>query len=189
MKLFTRPLISTVLIALTGLSASLAAQPSLSKDEKKTVADFQKRTQRYVDRREYFRGTLPKLSKDATPEQIEAHKDSLQKLVQADRVNTRQGDIFNQQIGLLIKAMIRREMTGWEKSELRKTVLEADTKIRLKVNTPYPESKELVEMPPPLLLSLPLLPKDLRYRFIGRSLAILDRDSALVIDYLPGALP
>jgi hypothetical protein len=189
MKHFIRTLTSTAFVIVAASAASIAAQPALSKAEKKTVADFQKRVQRYVDRREHFRGTLPKLPKEATPEQIEAHKDSLQKLVQADRVNTRQGDVFNQQIGRLIKTVIKREMTGWEKSELRKTVLEADTKIRLKVNTPYPETKELVEMPPPLLLSLPLLPKEIRYRFIGSSLAVLDRDSALIIDYLPAALP
>ena len=56
-------------------------------------------------------------------------------------------------------------------------------------NAAYPEDKELVQMPPPLLLALPQLPKDLRYRFIGRSLVLMDRDGALILDVMRNALP
>ena len=168
----------------------LNAQNSLQAADNKTISDFELRLNRYVERREHWRKTLPALSKDATPEQIQEFKASLQKLVQADRVNAKAGDIFTQQISGMVKRTISNQFKGWERSELRKTVLEADTKVvPLKVNAAYPESKELVEMSPALLLALPQLPKELRYRFIGRSLAILDRDNGLILDFMKDALP
>ncbi|MFN2502409.1 MAG: hypothetical protein ABR530_10415 [Pyrinomonadaceae bacterium] len=169
---------------------SVVAKPVLSKNDKKIFADFLKRTNRYIARREQLRTKAPPLAKEATPEQIQAFKVALQNTVRADRVNMRQGDVFTQQIAILIRKSIKDEFKGWEASELRKQVLESDTKgVPLKVNVPYPETKELVQMPPTLLLNLPLLHKDLRYRFIGRNLAILDRDSSLIIDFMKDALP
>jgi|SRR5688572_7611902 len=170
--------------------AAAFAQPDVPKSEKPTVADFEKRVKRYVERREHWRKTLPPMPEKATPEQIQAFKASLQKLVLADRVNARQGDLFTQQVSRLLKELIAKEFKGWERTELRKTVLEADTKgVPLKVNAIYPESKELVEMSPALLLALPQMPRELRYRFIGRSLAILDRDNGMILDFMKNALP
>lgn len=73
---------------------------------------------------------------------------------------------------------------------MRETVLEADTKgVPLRVNYTYPETKELVEMPPTLLMKLPLLPKQVRYRFVNRHLLLVDRENSLIIDYMLDALP
>ncbi|HLM02369.1 MAG TPA: hypothetical protein VK400_15060, partial [Pyrinomonadaceae bacterium] len=72
----------------------------------------------------------------------------------------------------------------------RESVLEADTKgVAVKINFPYPDSKEQVEMPPRLLLNLPQLPKQLRYRFVGINLLLLDRENGLIVDYMTNALP
>jgi signal transduction protein with GAF and PtsI domain len=73
---------------------------------------------------------------------------------------------------------------------LRETVFEAETKgVLIKVNAAYPEAKELVEMPPSLLLALPQLPKQVRYRFVGTNLLLVDRENNLIIDYMPKAVP
>jgi hypothetical protein len=91
----------------------------------------------------------------------------------------------------LIRATIKSEFKGKEKQELRKDVLvEADTKaVPLRVNYPYPESEELLEMPPTLLLRLPQLPKQIRYRFVGRNMLLVDRENGLIVDYMLDALP
>ena len=82
------------------------------------------------------------------------------------------------------------EMKGRERREFRETVFEAETKgVPVKVNAAYPESKELTEMPPSLLLALPQLPKQVRYRFVGTNLLLVDRENNLIIDYMPRALP
>jgi hypothetical protein len=86
--------------------------------------------------------------------------------------------------------MIKREYSGEQLQELRKTVMEAETQgVPLRINYPYPESKELLEMPPTLLLKLPQLPKQLRYRFVGTNLLLVDRENGLIVDYMTSALP
>ena len=75
--------------------------------------------------------------------------------------------------------------------ELRDAVLkESENKaVPLRVNYPYPESQELLEMPPTLLLRLPPLPKQLRYRFVRNNLLLVDRENGLIVDYMTNALP
>ena len=44
-------------------------------------------------------------------------------------------------------------------------------------------------MAPTLLLRLPQLPKQLRYRFVGHNLLLIDRENGLIVDYMTKALP
>ncbi|MDQ4121593.1 MAG: hypothetical protein M3209_09120 [Acidobacteriota bacterium] len=181
-----------VFLAFCGLLLvqAAAAQRLLSPQDKKIIADFEKAAQEYVELRERLEEKLPDLPKEATPEQIEAHKVAFQKSVQSARQTAKQGDLFNSAVTQIIRGLIKAQFKGQERTELRKTVLEADTKgVPLKINYPYPDSIELIEMPPALLLQLPQLPKQLRYRFVGRSLLLVDRENSLIVDYMTNALP
>ena len=57
------------------------------------------------------------------------------------------------------------------------------------MNDPYAQSAELSEMPATLLTKLPQLPKELRYRFVGHNMLLVDRESGVIIDFMPDALP
>jgi hypothetical protein len=59
----------------------------------------------------------------------------------------------------------------------------------MRINYPYPETKELTQIPPTLLLKLPQLPKELKYRFVQRNLLLVDTDNSLIVDYMLNALP
>lgn len=168
-----------------------AAQNVLSPQDKKTISAFEKQAKKYSKLRGRVEGKIPKLSKDATAEQIEAYKSAFQKSVHSARRGAKQGDIFTPAATELLRKIIKNEFSEKkERVELRTDVLEADTKgVVLKINFPYPDSKEQIEMPPTLLLSLPQLPKDLRFRFVGRSLLLVDRENGLIIDYMTNALP
>lgn len=186
---FLAGVLGTVVFATLCSSVNWAQNAFPYKDQP-LVKAFEKRALEYEKNRRNIEVRLPKVSKQATPEEITAFTLSLQKAIQADRAGSRQGEFFTPTIAEKIRQMVKTEFNGWEASDLRKTVLEAETSgVPVKINTPYPDSKELVAMPPTLLLSLPQLPKPLRYRFIQRNLAILDRDNALIIDYMPNALP
>jgi hypothetical protein len=85
---------------------------------------------------------------------------------------------------------LREEFKGKDRAQLREIVFEAENQsVPLRVNYPYPVSAELTEMPPTLLLKLPQLPRELRYRFVGHHMLLVDRDSNLIVDYMAGALP
>ncbi len=163
---------------------------SLPVKEREMVVAFQERAKDYAKLRESIEAKMPKLSKESTPEQITAHKTEFEARVRAARADAKFGQVFTRDIAAYIRAMIRREYRGVELKELRESVLEADTKgVPLRVNYTYPESKELVEMPPTLLLKLPHLPKQLRYRFVGRNLLLVDRENGLIVDYMLDAVP
>ena len=165
--------------------------PPLSPQDKQIANAFEKRAKAYAKYREQLEEKMPKLSKEAKAEEIEAHKKQFQERVRAGRAGARRGNVFTPEASELIRRMIKDEFKGRERVELRDTVLrEADTKaVPLRVNYPYPESQELLEMPATLLLRLPQLPKQLRYRFVGPNLLLVDRENGLIIDYLTNALP
>ncbi len=185
----------TLWLPTTGTGAIFLQQPPATQSVvparyKPVVDAFEARVKEYVKQREQIEGKLPKLSKDSTPEQIEAHKDALQRAVRAARSGSKQGDIFTPEVADYIRATIKYELSGRDKQEVRTTALEAETKdVPLRVNYPYPETKELVEMPPTLLLKLPQLPKQVRYRYVGRHMLLVDRENGLIIDYMLNALP
>lgn len=166
------------------------AQAGLSEKDKQTVAAFDERVKEYVKLREGLEEKLPKLPKDAKPEQIESHKKTFQEIVRNARAGAKHGDVFSAAAAAHIRATIKTTFDSKEQQEVRATVLEADTKgVPLRVNYPYPETKELVEMPPTLLLKLPQLPKQVKFRFVGRNLLLVDRENGLIIDYMTDALP
>jgi len=167
-----------------------AAQVQVSPKHKEAFAAFEARVKAYVSLRESLEAKMPKLSKDAKPEEIEAHKTALQNAVRGARAAAKPGDIFAVEAARHIREVIKSELKPTTKQEVRQTVLEAEVKaVPLRVNYPYPESEELIEMPPTLLLRLPQLPKQVRYRYVGRNMLLVDRESGLIIDFMPDALP
>lgn len=172
-------------------SGQTPAPPPLSPADKQIVKAFEKRAKDYAKMRESLEEKMPKLSKEAKPEEIEAHKAQFQERVRNARLTAKQGEVFTPEATALIRQMIKDDFKGRERVEFRDTVLrEAENKaVPLRVNYPYPESQELMEMPPTLLLRLPQLPKQLRYRFVRQNLLLVDRENGLIVDYMTKALP
>lgn len=167
------------------------APPALSSADKQIVEAFEKRAKQYAKMREQLEEKMPKLSKEAKPEEIETHKKQFQEKVRAARAGAKHGDVFTPEAAAWIRATIKDEFKGRDRVELRDTVLrESDTKsVPLRVNYPYPETQEQLEMAPTLLLRLPQLPKQLRFRFVNRNLLLVDRENGLIVDYMTNALP
>ena len=162
-----------------------------SEAEKQTVATFEKRVKEYLKLRNDIKSKLPtKLSKDSTPEQIHAYMTSFEDGVRAARAGAKRGELFVPEVSTYIRNILREDFSQRDKVELRKTILQAETQgVPVRVNYPYPEEKELTEMPPKLLLKLPQLPQEMRYRFVGTNLLLVDRENNLIVDYMTNALP
>jgi hypothetical protein len=178
-------------VLLLGSLLSVSAVAQDSTHNKHIAEAFEKRAKQYVKLREGIEEKMPKLSKEAKPEEIEVHKKTLQEAVRTARSGAKHGDIFTPDAIAMIRGIIKEEFKGRDRVELRKTVLvEAEVKaVPLRVNYPYPETKEQLEMPPTLLLKLPQLPKQIRYRFVGRNMLLVDRENGLIIDFMTNAIP
>lgn len=164
--------------------------PPVSSADKRTIVAFENRVKAYMKLRDRIKAKLPKLSKDSTPEQIESYRKSFEAQVRAARAGVKNGDIFRAGVATYIRKTLRTEFQGKDRAELRDIAFEAETQgVPLRVNYPYPEKNELSEMPATLLIKLPQLPKEVRYRFVGRNMLLVDRDNNLIIDYMVDALP
>ena len=173
-----------------GAEQQKETQAPVSAQEKKLLADFDRHVKDYLKQRGSVKAKLTPLSKEAKPEQIDAYQKSFVEALQGMRAGTKPGYIFNTETADYFRAIIKSEFRPVEKSEIRQTILEADTKgVPLKVNYPYPETKELTQIPPPVLLKFPQLPKEVKYRYVGRNLLLVDTDNNLIVDYMPNALP
>ncbi len=183
--------VAIVVVCMAASKAQTPAPPALSPADKQIAEAFEKRAKDYVKMREALEEKMPKLSKEAKPEEIQTHKQQFQERVRAARVGAKRGEVFTPEAMTLIRAMIKDEFKGRERVEFRETLLkEAENKaVPLRVNYPYPETQELLEMPPTLLLRLPQLPKQLRYRFVRSNLLLVDRENGLIVDYMTNALP
>lgn len=165
-------------------------QPQISASDRQAITLFEKRLKDYVKLRGKVKAKLPSLSKDSTPEQIESYRKSFEEKLRVARAGAIRGVILTPAAADYIRRTLKTEFKGKDRVELREIVFEAETKgVPLRVNYPYPDTKEMTEMPPTLLLKLPQLPKEIRFRFVGRTMLLVDRDNNLIIDYMVDALP
>lgn len=177
-------------ITLALLSVSITAQNGFSPQQRAILSEFEGRAKDYIKLRERVDDGLTKLPKKATKEQIQTHHDALLKGVQQVRTGAKQGDIFTPEASAIVRQMIKDEFKGRDRADLRARVFEAENKgVRVKVNVEYPQSKEIMDMPPQLLLTLPQLPKELKYRLVGEYLLLVDRQNEMIVDYMTNALP
>ena len=169
---------------------SVAKATVTSEREKQLIAAFNRHVKDYLKQRGQVKSKLQPLSKEATPEQITAYQNSFVEALRAMRAGTQQGYIFNKEFADYLRTIIKTELPPRDKADVREVILEADTKgVPLKVNYPYPETKELTQIPPTLLLKLPQLPKEVKYRYVGRHMLLVDNDNGLIVDYMLDALP
>ena len=178
-----------ILVIFLSAVSLTAAQPTTDSD-KRTALEFERSVKEYTQRREEIEDQMPKLSKQTTAEAIEAHKKELLQRVLSERKGAVKGNVFTPEAEKHIRSVIAALYKGRDRAQLRKELAEAENaSVPVKVNAVYPETAELLEMPPTLLSALPQLPKQVRYRFVGTNLLLVDRENHLIVDYMTNALP
>ena len=182
--------ITFLAFAASAAKAQVSKTPQLSAVDKAAVQRFEQRVKDYMKVRNAVKAKLPKLSKDATPAQIESYRENLEAGVRNARSGAKPSDIFNHEGSDYIRRTLKANFVGRDRVELREIVFNGETAgVKVRVNYPYPEPVEFVEMPPTVLLNLPQLPPEVKYRFVGRNLLLIDEDISLILDYMTNALP
>ena len=134
--------------------------------------------------------TLPKLSKESTPEEIDRNQRALGRLIQQKRGGAKPGDIFTPEAQAVIKRLLDRVFAAPDGAALRASIMDENPgKIKLGVNSRYPDSVPLSTVPPQVLQGLPKLPEEMEFRFIGRHLILMDVHAHIIVDLIENALP
>ena len=172
-----------------------AAAPSAPADQPvnpdaKALEGFLLRVNEYVALHQKLEGTLPKLSKEATPVDIDRHQRALGKLIQDARRQSKQGDIFTPESQAVIKRLLARVFGGPDGAALKASIMDENPGIpKLNVNDRYPDTVPVSTIPPQVLAGLPRLPEEMEFRFVGDDLILMDTHAHIISDFIPRALP
>jgi hypothetical protein len=167
------------------------AAPARVNPEAAALKEFVDRAEKYAELHRQLEAELPSLSREASPEAITAHQRALADKIRAARANARPGDILVEPARRQIRGLLAAQLSGKRGAENRAAILEDRPAVvpRLEMNAAYPTDVPVSTVPPKVLLSLPRLPDELEYRFIGRDLILRDTHADLIVDLMRAAIP
>jgi hypothetical protein len=171
-----------------------------------TLRKFQHEVEEYVERRKEAVKHIPPLDDKSTPTKVDAYQNALTNAIITFRKGSKRGEIFKPEVEQAIRRMLNREFSSPQGPGLMKDIKqgnprvegnplpqdpskEAKKNVTVAVNVRYPETAPYSSVPPSLLLKLPLLPPQVRYRFIGRSLILRDTEADVILDFIPDVVP
>jgi hypothetical protein len=153
------------------------------------AAEFTKRVEAYASHSKTLAASLPKLPKDATPQQIDQDQRLFEKLVVQDRADAKPGDLFIPDMQTYVRTLLADVFAGPLGAAERKAVHDEPHPVSPVINKRYPDEVPLSTMPPKLLANLPTLPDQLEYRFVHNDLILLDVHAHVILDFIAGAMP
>jgi hypothetical protein len=155
------------------------------------LADFKSRIDAYMALHNKLAKDAPPLKETKDPAKIKESQDSLAGKIRAARASAKQGDIFSLEIRQLLRRLMYPETKGADGRANKETMKEEQGELKsvvLKVNARYPDDAPLMTVAPDILAALPKLPEDLEYRFVSKSMILLDTHANLIVDYVPNAI-
>jgi hypothetical protein len=165
----------------------------LTPADAQALATMNERVKEYLALHLKLERSLPKLPKEATPEQIDKNQRALALLVLEARAAAKPGDIFTPEARPVIKRLIASVFGGPDGKQLKSSIMDENpvtpAALKLTVNSRYPDSVPLTTVPPQLLQTMPKLTEDLEYRFIGDWLILLDVHAHVIADFVEDVLP
>lgn len=176
--------------AQTAHAALAPAQPGQPVNANaRALADVQARIAEYVALHKKLEGTIPRLSKNATPEEIDKHHRALAHLLQQARRGAKRGEIFTAPARAVIRHLLDGVFGGPDGTAVRASIMDENPgSLKIMINARYPDSVPLSTMPPQVLEGLPKLPEELEYRFIGDQLILMDVHAHTIVDVIDNAL-
>ncbi len=183
--------IVTVVLSAVVLQISTACTMQAEKQapvnaDAQVLADFKTRVDAYIDLRKKADDGVPRLKETKDPADIKVAQDLLAKRIMAARGTAKRGDIFTPEIAMRFRRLLAPEVKDPDTKQLIRD--DNPGNVKFKVNGPYPDAEPLSTVPPNVLASLPELPEDIEYRFVGKHMILRDARANLVIDYIANAI-
>ena len=156
----------------------------------KAVAGFLDRVNQYAALHQKLENTLPKLSKESTPELIDRHQRALGKSIQDARKDAKPGDLFTPESQVVFKRLLARVFGGPDGAALKASIMDENPGVaNLKVNDRYPDTVPVSTIPPQVLEGLPKVPEEMEFRFVGNDMILMDTHAHIVADFVKNAFP
>lgn len=184
---------------------SLVPAQTVGMDEE-TLAKFQREIEEYVQLRTKALTHITPVTAQSTPEELTAHQRALTQAIVAYRKGEKPGNMFKPSVAAAIRRTLQREFSGPNGPAMMKEIKSGNPKVEgnpnpkdpsketkqpvtIAVNAVYPDAAPFSSVPSTLLLKLPPLPEEVRYRFVGRALILRDTQANVILDYLMDVVP
>lgn len=179
-------------ILMSGLACSTKTKEQKAKIDvglaPEVAVEFKKRIDAYAALSKSLSDKMPKLSKDATPQQIDQDQRAFEQLVVQARPDAKAGDLFIPEMQTYVRTLLAGVFDGPLGGSERKAVHDEPHPVRPVINKRYPDEVPLATMPPKLLANLPTLPEQLEYRFVHNDLILMDVHAHIILDCVEGAM-
>jgi hypothetical protein len=158
------------------------------------IAEFRKKVDAYVKLRNDAAHAAPDLKKTDKPAEIATAEKSMSQIIRGARATAKRGDLFTPATQAMFRRMLKPPLNkGGGEGADNKAIIKDDApepkEVPFKVNADYPKEAPLSTVPPDVLLTLPQLPEDVQYRFVGKHLLLYDAKANLIIDFMLNAIP
>ncbi|RPH63427.1 MAG: hypothetical protein EHM89_04030 [Acidobacteria bacterium] len=162
----------------------------LTDAETQAAKEFEARVADYMALQQKLEATIPTLPDKATPEQIDQHQQALVALITTARKDAKRGEFFTPGMEALVRRALGVLVGGPDGTSLKATIMDENPgTLDVGVNDRYPDVAPVSSMPVQLLETLPRLPAELEYRFLGRHLVLVCTAARIVLDLTPDVLP
>jgi hypothetical protein len=152
--------------------------------------EFARRVDAYVALHRQLEQLLPPEIVTRDLDALFAPRRAMNREMRMARREARQGDIFTPALEDYFRTVIAETLRRERIVDLLATIEDQNTvHVRAKVNGDYPAGRSVPAMLPCLLESLPPLPREVRYSFVGPDLILWDLHAGLIVDYVRQAVP
>ena len=172
------------------LDASRSRQAAAGVPEDEAIAQFHLALGGYLALRRNLLTETSGPAPNSSAVQLTDASDALAGAIQRARRSASIGELFLPAVVAVVKrrvdAAVRRENLG----PVLATIDDEEPRVREpKLHMRFPGAAQMATMPGALLAALPILPKELEYRIVGRYLVLRDVEAALIIDYVADVIP
>ena len=185
-------LTATVLVAAPSCSRKPVEAPEAaprSASEDVVIADFKERLAKYESVSDKLRGEVFPPTSEVDADEIHKRQKELARRIVAALPGWQQGNIFTPQIATIIRHRIAEALRGTDGANIRGAIFDdAPPPQKVVVMTEYPAGAPVATVPAQILELLPVLPKELEYRFVGRDLILFDVSAYLMVDVVTDAI-
>lgn len=169
------------------VEAPAAAPRTTSEDQ--IIADFKARLAKYEAVSDKLRGEVFPSTSEIKAEEIHKRQKELARRIVEALPGWEQGNIFTPEISALIRGRLPEALKGTDGANVRGAIFDdAPPPQKIVVMTEYPTGAPVATVPAQILELLPVLPKELEYRFVGTDLILFDVSAYLMVDVVRNAI-
>jgi hypothetical protein len=185
--------VASLALPLSSAGAYHLPQQHTAASDDQSLRGFRAALEKYGTLRARIREEVPPLQVTPNAQEIVQRSDAIARAITRGRPGVRQGAFFDAAAAPAIRRRLADALKSTDAAGIMALLEEDMTEFTaVRVHARFPVNAVgyvLPTMPATLLHALPVLPPQLEYRFIGRTLILRDIDAAMIVDFLPSALP